>query len=572
MNEFDIYEYEGNTVKVPKGTDVSESLLDSMANEQNNVKKAETHKTKLEDARRASEVMFPRSTKAFSEYEVGKGFGSAIAAMGMDISSAIPTSLVAAGRTLDTKFGLSGDKPQSYLESFEQISKGQGPTGEPNMVSDVVSDPATLPSMAAGSALGGWVLKGGKWLPKVISQQIGKATTKGVETVGRGVVSGVTEGLGSSAIHQTENVLEDKPISGKEIAVEVGVSGLAPAVLAGPAKLMNKGLGVLADQLSNVSEDALRKWGTGLGKGAKQLKGVQGKQREIGKALLDALDDFDEFVPEKPLIDEALEKMGDIPMGRTIGALEKTIKDFPMKNVNKKALGKLNELLADAKEKGSVLSSSEFKKFRGEIDDIVEWGKTGAKKLNSSLKDVRTSMKDELIEVAENSGNKEYAPLMSGWADKLQKRNALLEQIGASSKSRDNKIGVFMSTLFNENKDVRREALKNMTDIFGKDFVEQAKLLQMSGEVMQKGSQFSKILPNWTTGKATTALTPALASGAAYSYLKDPRALAAAIVLGAQSSPMLASKTLKVADLVEWMAGQSKLPARKIAQENTKEK
>jgi len=529
----------------------TEAELDSMFTEQPKIEKRDAQDTKVKDAYDISETLFPRSTIAM---KAPTGMLRKAGALGMDLSAMLTTAPTAWGRSVESMGGTG----VPFLEGYKQISEGKGPTGEPNFLSKLMGDPATVPSVATGTALGGWVLKGGKWLPTL---------AKGERAAGallKGTGAAAAEGVVSAGVHQADS--EDPSL--KEFGKEVGISAAVPAAVGLPFKVMNKSLGVLASQLSNVSEETIRKWGTGFGKGAKELKAIHGKQNEIGKKILHSLDNFEEFTPEKKIIDEALGNMGNVSMSKTVSTIENIIKKYPNPNTNKKAISALNDLLKDAKLKGNELSASDFKKFRGTIDDIVEWGKPGAKNLNKSLKDIRTSMKDELVDVADATGNPEYKPLMEGWADKLQKRDALLEEIGANAKTRNKRIGVFMSTLFNKNKEVRQKALGDMTDIFGEDFVKQAKLLQMSDAMLMSGGKVSKILPNRETGAQATGLIAASAGTGLARYFESPKTMAAAILLAAESSPMVASKTLTVAELAEWMAKQpAQLGARQKAQE-----
>jgi len=522
------------------------NTVSEMFEAQPELQKKEEHSNKVDESYSATEILFPRTSKL--QKKNSPGLFETMAATSMDALSGLLTAPTALGRHLDTREEFSGENQIPYLKAFEQISKGQGPTGKPNILSSVISDPATVPSIATGSALGGWAYKGGKWL----------------NTLVKGVAAAGTEGVVSAGIHQGEKAVTGETPSLKEAGKEIGISAAVPTVLGVPAKIVNKSLGVLASQLSNVSEEALRRWGTGFGKGAKELKQVHGKQNEIGKNILKALDNFEEFTPEKKVINEALGNMGTVKMDKTVSTIENIIKKYPNPNTNKKTISALSDLLKDAKLKGGEVSATDFKEFRGTIDDIVEWGKPGAKNLNKALKDIRTSMKDELIDVADATGNPKYKPLMEGWADKLQKRDALLEEIGANAKTRNKRIGVFMSTLFNKNKETRQKALGDMTEIFGEDFVQQAKLLQMSDAMLMQGGKVSKILPNRETGAQATGLIAASAGTGMARYFESPKTMAAAMLLAAESSPMLASKTLTVADLAEWMAKQpAQLGARK---------
>ena len=70
----------------------------------------------------------------------------------------------------------------------------------------------------------------------------------------------------------------------------------------------NKLLGKFAEELSGVSEEALRK-AKPVSKGAKALKVAAGTQRKIGKKILNNLENLDEFLPESGIINKALKDM-----------------------------------------------------------------------------------------------------------------------------------------------------------------------------------------------------------------------------------------------------------------------
>ena len=548
MADFDEYEYEGKRVKIPKGTEPTEQLLDSLSQEQDKIQKQDEHLAKRQEAISASELAFPRASRAIDE---GKGFASKAIGALFDVSSSPLRMAGALGRSnllgAGPDWGYPKDSQgqpirQDFGRSLNQINQGLNPRGEKSIISGTYNDPAAIPLAATGIGAAGWILKGGKWLPS-----LAKATA-----VGAG------EGLGSGLIHQAEDVaLKGEKFSPKELAMETGVSALAPSaiggVLAATTKPANYLLGKLASQLSNVSEATLRKWGTGLGKGAKELKEIYGKQKEIGDKILGALENFDDYIPEKEIVDNALLKMPNIPMDKTIQAAKSALNDIPMKNTNSAEVTKLKNVIKDIEDKGAELSATEFKKFRAQIDNIADFSSPGHKLAEDAARKIRTSMKDEILDVAKNSGHAEVEPAMKAWSEKLGKRDAILEEIGANAKTREKKVGQFLSTLFNKNKETKQKALADISEVFGEDFVKQAKLVQMADEiVMPGGGGFAKILPNQTTGKAGAALSPGMTQVASGVVTGNPTLIATGLGTMGAASPMVASKMLagtKLADV-----------------------
>lgn len=515
--------------------DPTEAELDSMFAASPSIKQKEDKFVKQQESEDASDILFPRTARALKE---GRSYPYQMGASALDILSGTFGGPLAAGRMIDTKMGLAGDKPQSFLESYKQISEGKDVYGKPDLISEIIGDPTTPLGAGVGGLGAKWLYQGGRFLPKAVGIGLG-------------------EGAVTGGARQAEKVIQGEDPSLKEFVTETAVSGAIPAVLQPVSKLVNKSLGALSSQLSNVSEESLRKWGFGIGQGAKELKAMSGKQRDIGKNLLDALDNFDEFIPEKQIVDEALSKMPPVSTSNISAGLDKAIEGISLKASNKGQIAKLKNNLKDIRSKGDMISAEEFKNLRGDIDKLIDWSDNKMTLTNNILKDVRTSMKDELVNVAEQSGNPQYKEAMMGWTDKLQKRDALLEEIGASSKTRNKRIGTFMSTLFNKNKDTRREALKNVQDIFGEDFMKQANLVQMADEILQPGSNMAKFLPNQTTGKATTALAPGLTQFGYGMATGNPLLMKTGLATMTAASPALSSKTLTVAELMEFLSTES---------------
>lgn len=553
MADFDEYEYEGKRIRVPKGAEVDEDLLDSLSVEQDKIQKQEVHTAKRQEAQEISELSFPRTSRALEE---GKGFASRTMARLFDLSS-LPlrsagalgrSNLLGAGPEWGYPTDASGQKIRmSYDQAMEQINQGLGPRGESSVISSMYKDPAALPLAATGIGAAGWILKGGKWLP----------------TVAKGVGVGAAEGAASGLIHQAEDVaLKGEEFSPKELAIETGVSAAAPAVISGAVgattKFANFALGKLASQLSNVSEATLRKWGTGLGKGAKELQEIHGKQKQIGDQILDALENFDDYIPEKQIVDQALERMPPIPMKRTIDAAQSALNDIPMKNTNAAEVSKLKSVIKDIKAKGAELSATEFKKFRSQIDKIADFNSPGHKHAEDAAIKIRRSMQKELLEVADASGNPEVAPAMKVWSEKLGKRDAILEEIGGNAKTRERKVGQFLSTLFNKNKETKQKALADISEVFGEDFVKQSKLLQMSDEIIwEGGGKYAKVLPNMPTGKAGAALTPGVAQVTTGLMTGNPSLVVSGLGTMGAASPMVSSKMLSATSLADLVADKT---------------
>lgn len=99
--------------------------------------------------------------------------------------------------------------------------------------------------------------------------------------------------------------------------------GMVPGAVRNAGKAagaLNRGGGRLAEEMSGVSEEALRKAGTAQGREA--LAGAAGKESQIGHEFLDYVDNAHEYLPERAQVDEALKNMGPISTESATRALE----------------------------------------------------------------------------------------------------------------------------------------------------------------------------------------------------------------------------------------------------------
>lgn len=161
---------------------------------------------------------------------VRKGLG-----LGSDLASGVLRIPAAAGRTLDTKMGTAGDRPQSFRESLDQINQGEGPDGKKNLISGMAADPATLPSFFMG----------------------GPATAG----IGKLAVGGLKAGLTSAGLHQGDRMARTGKADLGDAAMEVGINTAAPGLLKGAGLLVKKGVGglkTILSKFSDVDEQALK--------------------------------------------------------------------------------------------------------------------------------------------------------------------------------------------------------------------------------------------------------------------------------------------------------------------------
>jgi hypothetical protein len=184
-----------------------------------------------------TEALLPALSKARSGEKPG-GILRQAAGLGSDVLSGALRIPAAAGRTVDTKMGLSGDHPQSFRESLDQINRGEDPTGEKNFITGATADPATLPSLA----MGGPGLKAGIGLA-------GKALN-----AGRIALSGAKAGAVSAGLHQGDQMARTGAVNPGEAALEVGVNTALPLGMAGALRPIKGAVGGLKTILSKFSD------------------------------------------------------------------------------------------------------------------------------------------------------------------------------------------------------------------------------------------------------------------------------------------------------------------------------
>jgi len=476
--------------------------------------------------------LLPRSFKAEEE---GAGVLRKAGAGAVDALS-LPGRLLGSLNAKDTKSemqpmgpgGMSIPVQPDAVRGRAQADKGLSeamadPVGK-SFGQRLIRDPALPVALATGGAA------------------MGLAGRAGLSGVKAATAAGALEGAGSAAIHQADKAVQGQQMSGKEAAMEVGLSAALPGVGAGVAagaRAGNKLLGKLAQELSGVSEEALRMHGSGFGPAAKELQGAAGKQHEIGSRLVNALDNLDDFLPEKDVVNQALQEMPSVNVANTIQRLQGA-KTGGALSSSRATNAKIDELVSDlagaADETGNI-PAAKFREIRKEIDDLVgdAFGKESSKYL-TALKEARHQMADDLTATAEASGRPEYVEAMRSMAQKLRKADDLKSFLGKSAQTREQRAESFVSTLYGKNKEERRKAVAAMGEIFGEDFLAEAKLTNLAAELGPEGK--AALMPRQFTGRS---LLGPLAGGALGYSLGGQEGGAVGLALG---SPRLAGLAL----------------------------
>ncbi len=331
------------------------------------------------------------------------------------------------------------------------------------------------------------------------------------------------------------------------IPVVGGIAGAAKnAAKMGASKLNSLG-GKLAQELSGVSEEALRLASTKAGRA--QLRNASGRQSEIGAKLTDAIDDFHNNLPEKAVIENALKNMPPVDMTATLKVLQdakiKPASNGAMLKHEREANAELDQLIQDLK--GGTVSADEAYDIRKRLDFETDFNQPYAKQVNAAKFKARTQLKNDLLASAGKSGNPEYAKAMKDFSDKLKVKDKLISRLGKTSNAREGRSEAFIANLFGKNSANKQETLKDLDYLFGTDLLKQSKMTFLANELGEGGK--ASIIPRQSTGRSLLATAVGAPVGATVGAVAGPAAGVAAggaASIGAMglSSPAVASRVI----------------------------
>jgi len=314
-------------------------------------------------------------------------------------------------------------------------------------------------------------------------------------------------------------------IAAVKLAGAVARAGLLSKAMRGAGKaaeLTNRGVGRLAEEMSGVPQEALRAYNDPIQKA--KMAANAGRESEIGQDLLSAIDRPDKYLPEKQAVDEALENMGDMSIRSAIDALEGAKgaavagRLSPEKAAANAAIDKYITFLrgGDVPEdiaKAAPVSAKEYRKLRQDLDAPVRWDDEGGAIVNSALKAGRTTMKNELLKRAAESGNPGYAKAMESWSDKLDKLDRIKKLLGKTGEARDKRVEQFINNLFGKNSEYKQELMRDLDGIFQSDITGRAKAAQ-NAQALGPGG-VPTWLPRQMTGRSGLGLVGSIAAGTA---------------------------------------------------------
>jgi len=308
------------------------------------------------------------------------------------------------------------------------------------------------------------------------------------------------------------------PQKAKDI-IKTGLQGAKQATKTA-IKAPNKIIGRASEELSGVSEEALRKakgFPIFQRGGRKELEQFADKQDEIGQRLIDKIQELSKGMPEQEAVQKSLEGMGDMSLESAIEALESAkskIGGEGIKFRNERSASSLIDdyinQLKSVKEtdptyfrntgKTKEVPATSYKKIRERLDQNINYDIEGANLVNDALKTGRTTMKDELIKKAELSGDFEYAKNMKSWGDKIDKIERYAKMLGGDPETQSARIEKFIGTLFGKNTKNKRKFMADFEELYGGETLREAKLASLAGEFGKEGK--AGIFPRQFTGKA----------------------------------------------------------------------
>lgn len=350
-----------------------------------------------------------------------------------------------------------------------------------------------------------------KITPEPLKRGIGNAVEFGVEQYNKLVPEDSRELVGSmgkiagAATITSPFKSEITTLGKKTISVPLQVTGKTlqlPDIIAGK----------LAQETSGVSEEALRMATTKAGREA--LKESAGKQFEIGENLVDAIDNAWDVIPKSAEIKATLQNVPYVNISPILSKLRTAVPSAhtsEMKGVIEKLNQKANELSELAVKYGDTgnVPADKLFEYRQELDNVIgdAWGKESGKYV-SALKDTRKDIKDALLQTAKGT---EYEPQMQDLAKKLDALDKIKQVVGKTSDTREARAESIIRNINNLGKEKKREWMQNFQDVFGGDYLNQAKMAQLAEQLGNEGQ--GAWLPRWTTGRSLLAKGSGLALG-----------------------------------------------------------
>ncbi len=166
-------------------------------------------------------------------------------------------------------------------------------------------------------------------------------------------------------------------------------------------------------------------------------------------------------------------------------------------------------------------TAQELRDKRIELDDIIDWNKPGASKMNTLLKGPRAKAAQLLVDNAP----REYQPAMASYAEKLNTIGKMKRVLGNDKEAAKQKAFTMLRTVDNQTRQPVKEVLANFDKTFGTSYTKQAELMHMA-RMMGKAGKEKLELPLYSKAATGNRVQAWLRLGLAHPRLA-PKALAA---------------------------------------------
>jgi hypothetical protein len=294
-------------------------------------------------------------------------------------------------------------------------------------------------------------------------------------------------------------------------------SGTIGDMIESSTRTGNKIVGKLAEETSGSSLESLKM----LKNNPEALKKAYNTQYQIGEKIVDMVDNIDDYMPERKVVNDAIKKMPEINVDNVIKTLENSIEPDAV-GVGAKTANKRIKMMIDDIKKSSTKQSAVTDAYTGkliseeqltvpakkmldirrQIDNEAKaaFGTDRMDYIQKAQVNARSTIKNDLVEAAKKSGNDDYVTAMETWSDKIEKTEKLKRYLGKDAATREARAQSFVTNFFKGSKEAQQRVLKDFQEIYGTDVISEIKMAQLAEQIGNEGS--GSWLPRWSTGRS----------------------------------------------------------------------
>lgn len=362
-------------------------------------------------------------------------------------------------------------------------------------------------------------------------------------TVGAGVAESVPAAAYQAATGDVGGGLANLALGGALRPLS-GLPKAAPAA----ADLVEKTAGAMSGVPGHLLQEIGPMGSSAFGRRVKAVAGKSAPADELGQILIDRIKNFDQYLPNAAEVSAMVEKLPPIKASDVTDALEKAKTALPTgghatpaDKATDDAIGMLVEMAAKAADKDGKIPATVARQIKQRYDAAV--GDAFRKESSAyvtALKNARHDIAKALEKAAEESGVPEYALAMKEYTRKLAAVDKVAKHLGKSEDTQRERVESMISNLYGTNKTERQRNFKELSDIMGEDFAEQARAIGAAKAAMPGGSL--PLFPTQWTGRSM--LGASTLGGMTQAGVPG---VVAGIPIAALSSPIAASFTVPAA-------------------------